>query len=173
MAAVTYGSDFGAQKIKSATVSLSVCHEVIGLDAMLLVFPMLSFQPTFSCSSFTFIKRLFSFSSLSAIRVVSSAYLMLLIFLPANLKPACVSSSLAFCVMYTAYKLNKQGDNIQPWCTPFIIWNKSVVPCLVLIVASDLHKNFSGGRSGGLVFPHLKNFPVCCDPHSQRLWHSQ
>ena len=21
--------------------------------------------------------------------------------------------------MYSAYKLNKQGDNIQPWCTPY------------------------------------------------------
>ena len=31
--------------------------------------------------------------------------------------------------MYSAYKLNKQGDNIQPWCTPFPIWNQSVVPC--------------------------------------------
>ena len=44
---------------------------------------MLSFKPTFSLSTFTFIKRLFSSSSLSAIRVVSSAYLRLLIFLPA------------------------------------------------------------------------------------------
>ena len=42
---------------------------------------MLSFKPTFSLSSFTFIKRLFSSSSLSAIRVLSSAYLRLLIFL--------------------------------------------------------------------------------------------
>ena len=38
--------------------------------------------------------------------------------------------------MYSAYKLNKQGDNIQPWCTPFPIWNESVVPCPVLTVAS-------------------------------------
>ena len=38
--------------------------------------------------------------------------------------------------MYSACKLNKQGDNIQPWCTPFLIWNKSVVPCPVLTVAS-------------------------------------
>ena len=51
----------------------------------ILVFWMLSFKPTFSLSSFTFIKRLFS-SSLSAVRVVSSAYLRLLIFLPAILK---------------------------------------------------------------------------------------
>ena len=38
--------------------------------------------------------------------------------------------------MYSAHKLNKQGDNIQPWCTPFPIWNQSVVPCPVLTVAS-------------------------------------
>ena len=34
--------------------------------------------------------------------------------------------------MYSAYKLNKQGDNIQPWHTPFPIWNQFVVPCPVL-----------------------------------------
>ena len=88
---------------------------------------MLSFESTFSLSSFTFIKRLFSSSSLSAIRVVSSAYLRLLISLPAVLIPACASSSPALLMMYSAYKLNKQGDNIQPWCTPFPIWNQSVV----------------------------------------------
>ena len=38
--------------------------------------------------------------------------------------------------MYSAYKLNKQGDNIQPWRTPFPIWNQCVVPCPVLTVAS-------------------------------------
>ena len=38
--------------------------------------------------------------------------------------------------MYSPYKLNKQGDNIQPWRTPFPIWNQSVVPCPVLTVAS-------------------------------------
>ena len=30
--------------------------------------------------------------------------------------------------MYSAYKLNKQGDNIQPWCTPFLIWNQTTWP---------------------------------------------
>ena len=64
--------------------------------------------------SFTFIKRLFSSSSLSAIRVVLSAYLRSLIFLLAILIPACVSSSPVFLMMYSAHKLNKQGDNIQP-----------------------------------------------------------
>ena len=123
------------QKTKSLTISIvspSICHEVMGPDAMILVFWMLSFKPTFSLSSFTFIKRLFSSSLLSAIRVMSSAYLRLLIFLLEILIPACVSSSPAFLMMYSAYKLNKQGDNIQPWCTPFPIWSQSIVPCPVL-----------------------------------------
>ena len=127
------------KKIKSVTASTlspSVCREVIGPDAMILVFWMLSFKPTFPLSSFTFIKRVFSSSSLSAIRVVSSAYLKLLIFLLAILIPACALSSLAFYMMYSADKLNKQGDNIQPWCTPFSIWTQSVVPCPVLTIAS-------------------------------------
>ena len=68
---------------------------------MILVFWTLRFKPTFPLSSFTFIKRLFSSSSLSAIRVVSSAYLRLLICLLATLIPAYVSSSLAFCMMYS------------------------------------------------------------------------
>ena len=93
-------------------------------------------NPAFSLYSFIFIKRLFSSSSLSAIRVVSSAYLRLLIFLLAILTPACASSKIAFHMMYSAYKLNKQDDNIEPWCTPFSIWNQSVVPCPVLTVAS-------------------------------------
>ena len=125
-------------KIKSVTISTvspSICHEAMGPDAMISVFWMLSFKPTFSLSSFTFIKRLFS-SSLSAIRVVSPAYLRLLIFLPLILIPACASSIIVFLVKYSAYKLNKQGDNIQPWHTPFPIWNHSFVPCPVLTVAS-------------------------------------
>ena len=48
---------------------------------MVFIFRMLSFKSTFSLSSFTFIKRLLSSSSLSAIRLVSSPYLKLLIFL--------------------------------------------------------------------------------------------
>ena len=127
------------RKIKSdtvSTVSPSISHEVMGPDAMIFVFWMLTFQPTFSLSSFTFIKRLFSSSSLSAIRAVSSAYLRLLIFLPSILIPACVSSSPGFLMMYSAYMLNKQGDNIQAWHTPFPIWNQSVVPCSVPTVAS-------------------------------------
>ena len=140
-----------------------ICYEVMGLDAMILVFWMLSFKPTFSLSSFTFIKRLFNSSLLSAIKVVSSAYLMLLIFLLAISIPACASSSPAFLMTYSAYMFNKQGDNIQSWCTPFPIWNQSVVPCPVLTVASWPAYRFLK-RQGSTVY---------CDPHSQRLWHSQ
>ena len=51
--------------------------------------------------------------------------------------------------------------------------NRTVVPCPVLLLL-DLHTDFSGGRSGGLVFPSLEEFStVCCDPHSQRFWLSQ
>ena len=92
-------------KIKSVTVSIispSICHEVMRRDAMIFVFWMLSFKSTFSFSSFTFIKRFFSSSSLSAIRVVSSAYLRLLMFLLAILFPVCTLSSLAFHTMYSA-----------------------------------------------------------------------
>ena len=72
------------KKIKYAPVATFppfICHEVMGLDAMILGFWMMSFKSAFSLSSFTIIKRLFSSSPLSAIRVVSSAYLRLLIFL--------------------------------------------------------------------------------------------
>ena len=110
----------------------------MGLGAIILLFWMLNFNPAFSLSSFIFIKMLFSSFWLSTIRVVSSAHLKLLIFLPAILIPACSSSSPAFHMMYSGYKLNKQGDKIQPWRRPFLIWNQSVVPYLVLTVASWL-----------------------------------
>ena len=142
MAAVTICSNFGAPQNKVCHCFHCFpiyCHEVMGLDTMILVFWMLTFKPAFTLSSFTFIQWLFGSSLLSAIRVVSSAYLRLLIweiFLLAILIPACAPSNLAFHMMYSVYKLNKQGDNTQPWCSPFSIWNLSSLPCLVLIIAS-------------------------------------
>ena len=84
------------EKIKSVIVfivSPSIWHEVMGLNAQILVFWMLSFKSAFSLSSFTFIKSLFSSSPFSAIRVVLSAYLRLLTFLLAILISACASFS--------------------------------------------------------------------------------
>ena len=209
MVAVTDCSDFGVQENK-------ICH---CFHFSPFYFPwgdgtgchdlsFLSFKSPFSLSSFTFIKRLFSSYSLSAIRVVSSEFLRLLIFLTSviNRNTSCDSSSPAFCRMcftyrasqvvlvvknppastghvgsipgsgrspggghgnplsmgrrasqatvhtvakswtwlkrlstalsHFAYKLNKQSNNIQPWRTPFPVWNQSVVPCLVLTAAS-------------------------------------
>ena len=103
-----------------------ICHEVMGPDAMILGFLTFSFKPALSFSSFTLIKRFFSSSSLSAVRVVSSAYLKLLMFLPPILSPACNSSSLAFLMICSVYRLNKQGDSRQPWHAPFSILNQSV-----------------------------------------------
>ena len=97
---------------------------------------MLSFKPAFSLFSLTLIKRLLHSSSFFAIRVASSADLRFLIFLPVILILVCNSSTLALHMMSSACILNKQGDNIQPWHTPFPILNQSIVPCLVLTVAS-------------------------------------
>ena len=120
------------KKIKSVTASTfspSLYHEVMGRDAMILAFLMLSFKPAFSLSSFTLIKRIFSSSLFSAISVDSSAYLRLLLFLTAILIPACASSSPAFHLRYSACMLNKQNDNIQPCHTSFPILNQSGSNC--------------------------------------------
>ena len=82
-------ADKGPYKQSYVFFPPSICHEVMGLKAMILAFWMLSFKPAFLLSSFTFIRRLFSSSSLFATRVVSSAYLRLLIFLPAISISAC------------------------------------------------------------------------------------
>ena len=102
------------------------CHDLSLLNAVL---SQLFHSPLSSRDSLVLLP-------LSSIRVVSSAYLRLLIFLPAILIPACSSSSPEFLTMYSAYRLNKQGDNIQPWHTAFPMWNQSVVPCPVLTVVS-------------------------------------
>ena len=57
-------------------------------------------------------------------------------FFPAILIPACASSSPACCMMCSSYKLNKQGDTMQPQHTLFPIWSLSIVPCVVLTVDS-------------------------------------
>ena len=65
--AVTICSDLEPKKIATiSTVSPSICHKMMGLDPMNLVFWMLSFKPAISLSSFSFIKRVFSSSLLSA-----------------------------------------------------------------------------------------------------------
>ena len=107
MAAVTICSDFGAQKNKVwhcfhcfpiyfTWSDATRCHDLRFLNVEV--------EANFSTLLFHFIKRLLSSSSLSAIRVVSSAYLRLLIFFPAILIPACVSSSPVFLNINTPIK---------------------------------------------------------------------
>ena len=166
MAACTICSDSGTQEntvyhCTVSTVSPSICHEVIGPDAMIFIFWMVSFQPAFWLSSLTFIKRLFSFSLLSAIRVVSSPCLRLLIFLTAILIPACDSSRQAL-TMYSAYKLNKQDDNIQPWRTLFP--NFEAVCCSMSSTNCCFLTRTQVSQEAGKVvwYSHLfQNFPVC------------
>ena len=143
--------------------SPSICHEVMGLDAMMLVFWMLSFKPVFSLSSFIFIKRLFSSSLLSAIRdhlqIYGCWYFSQQTWLQLVIHPLGISH------MYPAYKLNKQDDSIQPF--------PNLEPICCSMSGSnflDLHTHFSEGRSGGVILPSLEKFSiVCCDPHSQRI----
>ena len=139
--------------------------------------PYMTAGKTIALTRRTFVGKVrgfFSSSSLLAIRMVSSVYLRLLIFLLEILIPACASCSLAFCMMYSAYKLNKQGDNIQPWCIPFLIWNQSVFLCPVLTVASWPTYRFLRRlvRWSGIPISWRLS-TVCCDLHSQRLWHNQ
>ena len=130
------------KKMKSLTVSIvspSICHEVMGPDAMILVFWMLSFNPAFSLFSFTFVKRLFSSSSLSVIRMVSSAYLRLLIFLPESwfqlvFHPA---QHFAWCTLHisqisrvTIYSLDILLSQFEPVCFSMSSSNYCFLTCI-------------------------------------------
>ena len=129
MAAITICSDFGAPKIKSLIVfidSPSICHEVMGPDAMILVFWMLSFKPTFSTLLFNFHQEdlwFFVFCHRICVICISEIIDTFL----GNVDYSCASSSPAFLMLYSEYKLNKQGDNIQPRGTPFLMWNQSLL----------------------------------------------
>ena len=137
------------KKIKSVTVAIvspSICHTVMGLDAMIFLFWMLSFQPAFHSS--------FSPSSRGS--------LVPLHFLTLGWSPLHIYGYLYFSQkswfqhgLYLAWHftwcslhmLNKQGDNIQPWCTPFPILKQSVFPSLVLTVASwPAHRSQEAGK---------------------------
>ena len=143
----------------------------MGPDAMILVFWILSFRPIFSLSSFTFtyIKRLikkrlfFTFCQKGSIICISEVI---------GISPGNLDSSFSFLqpnvhlMMYSAHKLNKQGDNTQPWRTPFPIWNQSVVPCPVLTVASWPAYRFLRRHVKLSGIPISKNFPQCIVIHT-------
>ena len=106
-----------------------------GLDAMIFVFWKLSFKPTFSRSSFTFIKRFFSFSLLYTITMVSSAYQVV------GLSHSDLDSSLwviQFGILPDVLCIEVKQARWQYTALTysFPILNHSVVPCLVLTIAS-------------------------------------
>ena len=161
MAPVTICSDFRTQENKVChcfPICLpwsdgTRCHDFLFFECWILSQPFHS--PLLLSSRGSLVPLCF-------LQVVSSAYLKLLIFLPVNLIPACASSSPVFHIMYSAYKLNKQGDNTKPWHTTFPILNQSVVPCPVLTVASLLVYKFlkrqvrwSGIRMAWRIFQSL------------------
>ena len=111
------------KSVSTSTFSPSICREVMGLDAMILVFLMFRFKLDFALSSFTLFKRFFSSALLSAIRVVPSAYLRLLMFVGPILIPACTSS---FLVMFLAYKLNRVTAD-----SPVLLLSQSSISCSI------------------------------------------
>ena len=158
------------KSVTASTFSPSVCHEVMRPDAMILLFLILSFKPVFSLSSFTCIKRFFSSSSLSTIRVASSAYLRLLIFLSAVLILACNSSSPAFHMMCSVYKLNKQVTVNSL----VVLLSQSWTGCSIEGSNCWFLTCMKVSQETGLVFSSLQDFStVCPDPQNQRLQHSQ
>ena len=130
---------------------------------------MFRLKPAFSLSSFTLLKKFFSSSLLFAIRVVPSAYLRLLIFLQAISVLVYESSDLTFHMMYSAQKLYKQDDNI---ILDIDILNFEPVFCSMSSSNCCFLSCIQVSQETGKViwYSHLfKNFPGCCDPHSQRL----
>ena len=141
MTAVTIWSYFGTQENK-----ISHCFHFFpiyllwsdGTGCHDLSFLNVEFKPAFSLSSFTFNERFFSSSSLChqrGIVCVSEGV---------DISPSNLESNLFFiqsstshpAQMYSSYKLNKQGGNIQPSYTHFPILSQFIVPCKVLTVAS-------------------------------------
>ena len=93
------------------SISPSICHDVMGLDAMILVFWVLSlselfYSPISPSSRGSLVPLLFCHKCgiIWISEVIDTS--------PHNLDSSCVSSSPAFLMLYSAYKLNKHGDNI-------------------------------------------------------------
>ena len=165
-----------------STPGLPVHHQLLEftqthVQLMLLncgIFWMLSFKPTFSLSSFTFIKRHFSSSSLSAIRVVSSHiwgywYFTWQSWFQLVLIPA---QRFSWCTVHISYISRVTIYGLDLLLSRF--GTSLLFHVHFWLLLPDLHTGFSRGRAGGLVFPSLSEFStVYCDPHSQSLWHSQ
>ena len=125
----------GPKKIKSLTVSIvspSMCHEMTGPDAKIFIFWLLTFKPAFSLSFFTYIKRLFSSSSLSANK---GGVIYISEFIDIFFQQSWFQLVIHPAWHFTWCALHISLISRVTIHTPFPIWNQSVVPCLVLTVA--------------------------------------
>ena len=136
----------------------------MGPDAMILVFWMLSFKPTFPFSSFTFIKRLFSSSSLSAkgcchLRIWGYWYFSQKSWFQLVIHPA----------QHFAHKLNYHSDN-TPWCIPFPIWTSQLLHLRFFFFLTQIHISHETGQ---IVWNShlLKNFPQFVVIHTVKGFH--
>ena len=163
------------KKIKSVTVStfpLSICHEVMVPDVIILVFKcwvlsQLLYSLLFPSPSSYLVPLHFMLLESYHLYIWGYWY-----FSQQSQFQLESNSSMSFCMMYSAYKLNKQGDNIEPCCTPFPILKHSIVPCPVLNLPSWPTYRFflRRDRQRDLIVPSPEEFStVCCCPHSQNL----
>ena len=136
----------------------------MGPYAMIFVFSNVQFQASFF--SLTIIKMLFSSSLLSAISVVSSAYLRLLIFLLALLIQAWASSKhpSAFLMMYSAYQLNKE---MIIYSLDLLLSQFGTVCCAMSSSQCCFLTCIQFSQEAGKVvwFSHLSFSTDCCDSH--------
>ena len=123
--------------VTTSTFSPSVCHEVIGLDAMillLLIFVLalgwLFHFPPSPSSRGSLVPLCFLLLGWYHLRIWGCWFLLPILI------PACNSSSLAFIMMCSLYRLSEQGGSRQPCRTPFSVLNESFVLYRVLTVAS-------------------------------------
>ena len=168
MAAVTICSDFGVQEKSVSFHCFPIylpwsdgtgCHD---FSFMNWVLSQLFYSPLPLSSGDSFS------SLLSAISVMSFAYLKYFIFLLAILITAYALSSPAFCIMYSAYKLNKQGDTIQPLGTPFPIWVRCSLSGFKCCFLTCIQISQDAGKV--VWYSHLfQNFPQFVVIHTDKL----
>ena len=129
------------KKRKSATASAfspSMCHEAMGLNALILGFCFVLFfvlsqlfhSPPSPSSRGSLVPLCFLLLGWYHLHIRGCWFLLPILI------PACNSSSLAFLMMCSLYRLSKQGGSRQPCRTPFSVLNESFVLYRVLIVAS-------------------------------------
>src|SRR6218665_1599269 len=102
-------------KLDTTSISSPYISKLFQLAVVIVfVFFMLKYRPAFSFSLFSLLISFARSAFFPAINVVSSAYIKLFSVLPAIFTPSFASSIPAFFIILSAYRLNKNGDKMQP-----------------------------------------------------------